>query len=311
MQDPSDGSWKPLGSSITAACKDLSPVTISGQLINDNNDNAGPDTGENVYTGNATITIDPPVGGSAVPSWNAAHDTYTFTGAVPGTVYTLSVNVNGVPNRYVSTVVPLSIPLGVNAPSFAVQDIYIGRLYQITGKVFEDTDKDKEFNNPAHTPPDALFTKGGSVRITGTGVDTTAPVNTTTAVYLITGLKASIPYTLTYTPPAPPDFKGFTPLINPYVAVSTGPDNCPSMIAAQKFGTLCDNTTFPTVNGDIKELNFPITNSTPWIQYVGSNVRVDSGFANPVPKTVNPTCQDPNADPASNPLNKPYSVNTK
>ena len=140
--------------------------------------------------------------------------------------------------------------------------------YNVSGSVFIDTNKnarkDTGEGNYSGTVTVSATSGSGSPR-------------TSTGNYTIAGLLAGT-YTVSYTP-IPAGYFIVYPLTGPPPTslVTVGP-GC-SVSAAS--GATCSG-------GSVTNLNFAISNSIPWIQTYGLDIRFDNGLANPIPQA--PTC---------------------
>lgn len=166
--------------------------------------------------------------------------------------------------------------------------------YEIRGRVFNDMSKNARFDlAPDDETWKQAFTIGVAPLLPGMSVLTDA----TNGTYRILGVPArAFPqnYTVSFTRPS-----GYSPTL----------PNTPSQFYAVNVGT-GGSCAFPAnalsascaANGDLANLNFGFTNSTAWTQYVGLNVRSDSGFSSTVPTAVDSSCQDPQV--AGDPVRK-------
>ncbi|CAN5176648.1 hypothetical protein BH11PAT1_BH11PAT1_5440 [soil metagenome] len=263
--------------------------TISGTMVNDNNGNAGTDPGEDGYTGNIILSLSPPVAG-VVPNIDRLGN-YKFTN-VPNGAYRIIVDQSSIDaNRYISSdVSAMNVP--VHGADQRGQQIFISRYYQITGKVCDDQNKDRKCG--AGDPP---YTKG---TVTLSGIPSVNVDGSGNYLFNLTKIvKPNVAYTITYndTTIAPPYI---LEIPNTYAGISVGPPCAiPSSASCEAVSWVT-----PQVIGDITNLNFAVTSSTPWVQFQGLDVRQDSGFTMAVPETVSLSCQDKSVTP---PTDRGYS----
>ncbi len=167
---------------------------------------------------------------------------------------------------------------GRMCPSSASSDTNVNVKYTISGNVFDDVDKDRQ--------KDTLPLPGESNYIAVPGISI-SPVAGTINVfpngaYTISNLPAGT-YRVSYT--SLPVGDGYF-MIWPQFA----------SFDEVKVGSLCDiNLIIPlspdascTAAKNVINLNFAISNSMPWIQTYGLDIRVDNGFDNPQPEST--TC---------------------
>src|SRR5579885_1668831 len=140
--------------------------------------------------------------------------------------------------------------------------------YTVSGNVFNDTNKDEVKDNGESD-------YAGGINISASGGTVTTNQNGT---FTISGLTAGT-YTISYTS-LPSGYQMVYPKNGapPSFAVTVGP------------GCSVDGTTGGTcdANNNIQNLNFSITNSTPWFQVYGLDTRFDNGQQDPIPQV--PTC---------------------
>ncbi len=140
--------------------------------------------------------------------------------------------------------------------------------YNVSGSVFVDRNRNqiKDNGEPNHS---------GTINIQSTEGNVT--INNGT--FQVRGILAG-QLTISYTSPLPAGFEMIYPLNGPPPAflVTVGP------------GCTVDQTTGANCNAsdDIINLNFAITDSIPWIQGRGMDMRIDKGFTNYVAN--NPSC---------------------
>lgn len=135
----------------------------------------------------------------------------------------------------------------------------------ITGNVFVDVNK-----NTLKDAGEGNYS--GQITITSTG----GTVTTASGSYTVNGLTGGT-YTVSYTN-LPTGYSLTYPLNGP-----------PPSFTVQ-VGATCSiggsNSASCDPSGNISNLNFGITNSNPWIQIIGSDGRIDSGFNDPIPQAA-------------------------
>lgn len=142
--------------------------------------------------------------------------------------------------------------------------------YQISGSVFNDLNKNK-----LKDPTDEAYT--GNVSILSQAVTTSTNGTVTinpNGTYLVTGLYPG-QYKISFTSPLPKGYNFIWPVNGPppLFAATVGP----GCTVDSTTGAACTN------NNDITNLNFSISNSIPWIQSYGLDIRFDNGFTNLIP----------------------------
>lgn len=135
--------------------------------------------------------------------------------------------------------------------------------YSITGNVFVDANGNtiKDANEVNYS---------GGININSSG----GTVTTAAGAYTVSGLLSGT-YSVSYNN-LPTGYSMTVPLNGPPPSwtVSVGPSCSENSPDASCLG------------GSVLNLNFGITNNKPWIQGVGSNMRIDSGFIDKIPATA-------------------------
>ena len=187
---------------------------------------------------------------------------YAIVGYLAGN-YAVRVNVPGSYTNTTPTTVNISF-----GPSRTV-NFGIVRLYTISGNVFNDVNKNR-------------VKDGGEANVSGISMSASGgnlAVNSGAGTYTITNLLAGT-YNVYYTTsPLPAGYFMTWPRNgnpSPFLQITVGP-NCGNNV--QTYGLTCNN-------GDVSNANFGISNSEPWWQSYGLNIRIDDGFDDKIP--INP-----------------------
>ncbi|MDO8621114.1 MAG: hypothetical protein Q7R31_02430, partial [Candidatus Levybacteria bacterium] len=196
----------------------------------------------------------------ASPTRSYNPPTWTFTttdnlnALLPGTYY------------YGATVYYATVCSGGTVQTDQTAFNWTGKFYEVSGNVFVDANKNKvkDTGEKNYTGAITISSSTGSVAYQGNGnfKVSSLPEGTYTISYtnLPTGYQVSYPVN------GPPP--SFDVIVGTFCSV--GSSNSAACIG----------------QGDIKDLNFGITNLTPWIQSVGLDIRIDSGFNNYIPSTA-------------------------
>lgn len=244
--------------------------TISGQVFLDTNRNGSKDIGENFYTAGVNLLLAKITSSTTTNTLtNGTNYDYIFTNNLPGSYY---VNIT-LPPGYVNTT-PVRQSANITNANRTI-NFGITPLYTITGNVFNDMNKSRikdiiSINNPVMEPN---ITSG--IAISRSPASGTLAVNSAAGTYSITNLLAGT-YTVSYTSALPGGFFMIAPLNGPppQLRLTVGP-TCPINISLS-FGASCNN-------GNIVNANFAISDSIPWMQSYGLNVRIDEGFEDKIP----------------------------
>jgi hypothetical protein len=247
----------------TATPPVIAPIT--GTVFFDLNGNSIKDIGEAGIAGHTVtvrddanqligIAISDAIGSYAIPVPSA--DTYTVTLSVPSGLTMTSLN-------------PKFVIAGLTTPSV---DFGLRASNSIYGKVFIDSNKNRIQDNGEVEYPDPIISESGNTGDTSGGsyhFD-----NLPAGVYNMTYLNLPADYQMVYPLNGPP----------PSFTVTLGQGIC---AVDSSTGGFCD------ASGNIENLNFAITDSIPWIQSKGLDMRFDSGISNFVP--ASPACTNPYA----------------
>lgn len=236
---------------------------ISGYVWIDNDRDGVKDNTEPYYTGSLTVHLS----GAASASTNTAagaNGQYSFNNFLAGS-YIVSITP---PAGFAATTSRARlVTLGPNRSN---SNFGIVPVYSISGSIFNDSNKDYVKNNGE--------TKdwSGEIRFRTEG---NLSVDSSKGIFRISGLSAGI-YIIRYTSLLPTGYIFRHPRNgpSPYFSVRVGA-NCSVSPASPnpKEQATCSS------RGDITNMNFIITNSIPWMQVYGLDVRLDNGFNNWIP----------------------------
>jgi hypothetical protein len=236
---------------------------INGDVYVDTNEDGAQNNGETAWTGGGIVTI------NGTTNYLDPSGHYVRLDLVPNgnqTAYTISFTP---PAGYESTTsqsvsVPLSAPFR--------QNFGIAPLHTVSGKVFNDQNKNKKFDgdDTAYTTTPMTIQ---ATRADGTIVGMTATVN---GNYTLSGLPSDR-LNISLLTAVPTGFRVIWPV------GSTPPTYTAQVGPACGSGPL-DNTTgssyINTQQCNVQDLNFAISNSIPWLQMMGSDGRFDTGTNN-------------------------------
>lgn len=268
--------------------------TISGNIYNDNNHNANYDAGDTLYTGSTTIHISG--GPTAVADMTQTNGTYTTPETLWSGNYTVT-RTSTLPGGYTTTTpVSNTVTVGnVAAPgphcwggssndavcgnpnngSLTGINFGIDAPYQISGRVFNDKNKNLKYDSAT----DTVFTGAPSIRIVGP-TSMTVTANATTGLYTTGQVLSPGTYTVSYNSPLPSQYSFQTPS-SWQVVVGYNP--------ACNTGASPDATCEAPNTSSINNLNFGLTNENSWDQSVCLDVRSDTlSYSNPIPAA--PSC---------------------
>lgn len=233
--------------------------SISGDVYIDTNNNGKKDKTDPKYTTGATINL---YGQMNKSTTTIATGDYIFSPLFGGS-YSIKLTV---PPGYRSI---SSNPVNTTLGPDKTVDFGIVPTYTIKGAVFNDINKNnqKDISEAAYT--------ASAITISAPGGTVSINKGTYTVSNLLRGT-----YKVSYTSPIPSGYILEYPLNGPppSFTVTVGPGCKTDTIS----GSQCDS------NGSITNLNFAITNSIPWVQAVGLDMRFDSGFDNHIPPS--PSC---------------------
>lgn len=196
----------------------------------------------------------------ASPTWTYNPPAYTFTTTdnlnllLPGTYY------------YGATVYYATVCSGGTVQTDQTVYDWTGKFYTVSGNVFVDTNKNrlKDPGEQNYTGAITISSSTGSVAYQGNGNFKVSDLPEGTYTISYTSLPTG--YQISYPVNGPPP--GFFVTVG--TACSVGSSNSATCIG----------------QGDIKDLNFGITNLIPWIQSVGLDLRIDSGFNSYIPASA-------------------------
>lgn len=156
----------------------------------------------------------------------------------------------------------------------------MAQLFSISGNVFDDVNKNR-IKDSTNGVPEAnisgitMDSRGG---ISNGG---TMSVDSKAGTYTVRDLRAGTnrkdaTYTISYTSPYPTGYFLIYPLNGPpsSLDITVGP-KCRTFNNLT-YGLTCNN-------GDVSNANFALSNSMPWIQGYGFDMRMDDGFDDKIP----------------------------
>jgi hypothetical protein len=250
--------------------------TINGTVYIDLDGSTTFNAGDRVYPYGATMSLtgveyytNNGINTSAATNLSGV---YTFFPIYQGS-YQVSLP-NLLPRYEPATSSTVNIDINSPPPRTITRNIGLNPLYQISGSVFNDTNKNG-------TRQGGENTMGGSYKIdiVGPGVNTTTTTNTGTFVFqqLHEGT-----YTIsldTTTTPAPAGYRMTGPKNGPPPSFTVTVGRSCSVVGAT--GATCDLVpSFPFTTYDVGNLNFGMTNYIPWFQTIGNDTRIDNGIIN-------------------------------
>lgn len=247
---------------------------ITGTINVDYNDNAAIDPpSDSAFTEGTTITLS-----TGATTTSLANGTYTLAN-VPNGTYTVSLP---------ATITSASYPDGLGASSVqtnpitvtvnnanAVGNFFITPFYNVTGGIFVDTNK-----NGKKTTGESYYS-GSPITVTNSNGGTISYPSSGT--YKIGRLKYG-PQTISYTSAIPSGYVITFPKVGsgaPSYTVQVGKPCAATPVSPTGGDGTC------SVAGNIYDVNFGISNSTPWLQGVGFDMRFDGGLTNQVPSLTN------------------------
>jgi hypothetical protein len=257
--------------------------SISGTVRVDYNDNAAVDVSPNgppdgVFTEGTTVTLVNQSNGSTVTTTSNGTGAFSFSNLQQG-AYNISIPATITSVNYPDGLHPSTVqtnPIGVALlTQDATVNFYISPYYRVTGGVFVDTNK-----NGKKDAGESYYT-GGAITVTSSNGGTVSyPAS---GLYQVTNLPYG-PQTITYTSSIP---NGYVVTIpkggagSPSFTVQVGKTCAASPVAPAGGDGACNAA------GNMYDINFGISNSTPWIQGVGLDMRFDTGLTNQVPSLSN------------------------
>lgn len=238
-------------------CRPAPTYTISGQVWLDTDRDGQKDTGETGYAG-ATVRR------GSVTRTTDGNGNYAFSGLLAGT-YTISIVVPA--NHLATTGTSRSASVGGSKGNI---NFGIVPIYSISGSIFNDVDKDylRDANETKEDAVGAFSSNGGSIA-----------VNASAGTYTVSNLFAGV-YSISYASAIPAGYQLLYPISGPppTFLVRVGPGCSVTQLNPNPAGRNVCNS-----RGDVSNLHFVITNSIPWFQTYGFDVRMDGGVSNIIP----------------------------
>ncbi len=235
------------------------------------------DTGETVYSAGAQLQL---TGTSTLTGTTASNGEYTFSNLASGSTYTMTLVT--IPSGYElsscndNTRGPYTIT-GDRANNFYIRL----NSFTISGNVFVDANKngkkvpDADPNYTATPITITLSPLPAGVTISYPAQGSYQISNVPAGNYRVT-MTSPWPLPKGYTLTFPPGAGG-----SPYYDITAG--SC--SWNPQGGDTTCNI-------GNYSNLNFGLTNSNPWMQSFGLDMRFDRGFSNPIPQNPHASCKD-------------------
>ncbi len=213
---------------------------------------------------------------------------YTFTGICTG-AYTLQEQAQ--PGWFQdSPRHPSNYAINVlNSSAITKKNFGNTQGYTVAGFVFDDRNKNQTFDSD-----ETAFTSGLDITFTPTnGTTSTAGsvvYDTTSGQYTVQGLLPGS-YIISYLGPLPVHYFPVYPVGAPF----------PSYVVTVGPGCSVDGTTGGSCDpaGSISDLDFAISDSTPWIQIRGLDGRFDNGYEDKIPPGITAACGPYEAVPQS------------
>jgi len=251
------------------------PLSVSGNVYIDTNENGFKDVGEVQYSG-ATITLNP--GSSKTTATIDASKNYEFTGLSPNT-YTVTLTLP--PGYVMSPLDPNSTKTLVLSLANGTANFAIVSSSTTTGYIFVDSNADG-IRNPrtcisncssrgqeVYSPAESCYSGTLSIRFTPTGGGneivqsfTSSNANASCNTYSITRQQEC-------------GTIGLTGLAAGYRIIGLNYKDKTHLTS-----TVSNLSSIPVCGS---EVNFGISNSTSWIQTRGGDLRIDSGINNSIP----------------------------
>lgn len=209
-------------------------------------------------------------GGNNIPTDGSGN--VTFTGKTTGS-YTISETV---PTNFKAVNATSQTVNLTNSSGNVHVYFYLTPLYSISGRVFNDKNKDQKY--------DGADTGYGGGTITATGGPTTVANMTAAAdgTWATPTNLESGNYTVSYTTALPAGYQFTTP--SSYTITVGNPAGSPACNTGGSLDASCGGTN----NGSIANLDIGLTNENAWGQSVCFDVRDDSGtYSDPIPAAPN------------------------
>ncbi len=245
------------------------PGTISGHVYEDYNHNGVYDASDDGTPANIAVTANGKTG------YTQADGSYTINYVSQGT---WPVTFSMPAGNYV-VVGSASQNVTVGPPATGVNFFYTP-TYTISGRVYNDIDKNQYFNNGGS---DVLYAGSGSVSLSGP--TSISPMDLSGGTFTSGAQLESGTYTLTYSPPTGYEM---TYPIPPSMSVTIGKQN--------PLTSLCNTNNVHDAqcdaSGNISDADFGITNEFVWFQGYCSDLRNDSGFVDTIPSSAACGCAD-------------------
>lgn len=251
----------------------LTQRTVSGNVFQDFDHNGNKDSGVDqnfpgigVSDGFETVTTD-------------ANGNYSFPQTAPITTQnvTITVNVpNSAPQIWQATT---TNPVTVDPEPSKTVNFGLTPLYQISGIVYNDANKDKKYDSG-----DTPITFGPTISIQGPVVSTPT-ADTTTGLYTTGQTLLSGVYTVTYASTLP---AGYAYVANSAYQVTVG-----TVTSTCSVGGSTEATCGDPLSGSVNNLNFGLTNENSHIQTECMDWRVDNnngGVVNNLMPAPGATC---------------------
>jgi hypothetical protein len=233
-------------------CTAQVPKAVDATVFVDNAGNGVFTTGDTYYQG-ATVTLP----GYGTETTNAQGNA-PYAAVNPGN-YTMTLTVP--PGYKASTINPVTLTVAGNAVqvNFGIQPV----VYTISGNVFNDLNKDglDDDGETNYTGPITVSLDGNATTFLAGGA------------YTFQNVSPSVAHTISY-----------KSLPNNYFM--TSPLNGPPPSFSVTAGTRCTTNGAPgaaCATGDIKNLNFGISNVYPWVESTCGDVRQDNGIVDLLP----------------------------
>lgn len=242
----------PTGLTLKRADFGIVPISgISGVVFVDHNINGVMDPGEPGFTGGAKIVV---TGASYAIATSDGGGNYSFP-SIPSGTYGVWAEI---PFNYSSTSPnnrTVTIPPGSRV-NFGVIS-----TYTVTGNIFNDVNKNIRMDSGETTVPGSVITSTAGI------------VNMWDGKFEIQNLKSGI-HTITYSSVLPRGFQYLYPIPSSFTVTVGG-------------ACSVDNRTGASCNGgNIENLNYAVSDSWPWVQTYGLDVRFDNGIKNLLPAST-------------------------
>lgn len=274
----SSGCWVSNTNTWTCPTFQYTPGKISGTVYIDYNHNQIVDGSDG--PSNVALTITDSSGTQTTS--NTTDGSFTLSGAgMSQGSHTVTASIAAPGWSIENPTQTVSIGQNISTMTF-----YITPTFTISGNIFNDVNKDG-FYNPASNPPngnpagnDTPYAGAATVKITGPSSTT---LNFSGGSYTSGQTLYAGTYTIQYTN-LPTGYQTTYPLNGPPPALQVTIGNAINGAACTPNGShdaTCDG------NGNIINADFGITNEFAWVQGICSDMRVDSGFTDPIPATAN------------------------